>query len=226
MQGSDQIAAIWCNGQWLHRDPAPLLGTPTDDRQPISPQVLSGLLSELDSICKSSYEASLFYAAALVAFFGALRISELVAQSRAQQRSGALLFQDVHFTDVGVNLGLRRSKTDQLGRGAQISLGYCELEDLCPVRALRKFISLRGSSPGLLFCHLGGAPLTKHQFWAVTTRALAKLGLCGVRFCTHSFRIGAASTAAAMGLPSSVIQHVGRWHSNAFRSFIRPLSKF
>ena len=37
----------------------------------------------------------------------------------------------------------------------------------------------------------------------------------------HSFRIGAATSAAARGVPLAVIQHMGRWKPNAFQHYIR-----
>lgn len=54
-------------------------GTRQDDRVPITPEVLHGLRCSWGKICSDIYEACLFNAASLVAFFGALRISELVA---------------------------------------------------------------------------------------------------------------------------------------------------
>lgn len=68
--------------------------TTHDDRQSISLQVLSGLLQALQGICKSEYKVKLFHLDALVAFFGALRISELVARSHTEQHVTALLGQD------------------------------------------------------------------------------------------------------------------------------------
>lgn len=76
---------------------------------------------------------------------------------------------------------------------------------------------------GVLFWHADGAPLTHYQFWVVTARALDILGLKGVRFGTHSFRIGAASMAGQMGYPESRIKDMGRWKSNAFRRYVHPL---
>ena len=38
---------------------------------------------------------------------------------------------------------------------------------------------------------------------------------------SHSLRIGAASTAAAMGCPKYLIQSMGRWSSDCFRRYIR-----
>ncbi|XP_015262016.1 PREDICTED: uncharacterized protein LOC107106395, partial [Gekko japonicus] len=74
----------------------------------------------------------------------------------------------------------------------------------------RPHFQIGGEGAGYKFGrHEDGSPLTKHQFWTVTTRALAKLGLSGVRFGTHSFRIGAASTAAALGYSPPDIQRLG-----------------
>ena len=38
---------------------------------------------------------------------------------------------------------------------------------------------------------------------------------------THSFRIGAATTAAAAGYPKWAIQALGRWSSDCYRIYIR-----
>ena len=63
--------------------------------------------------------------------------------------------------------------------------------------------------------------MTKYQFWAVTKKALAALGLSNHQFGTHSFRIGAASTAAAAGVGVEGIKAIGRWRSGAFKSYVR-----
>ena len=40
------------------------------------------------------------------------------------------------------------------------------------------------------------------------------------QYASHSFRTGAATTAAAAGLPAWLIKTLGRWRSNAFQSYI------
>lgn len=50
---------------------------------------------------------------------------------------------------------------------------------------------------------------------------LRALGLCEYDYAGHSFRIGAATEAARLGLGEEVIQRIGRWESQRFRSYVR-----
>jgi len=60
-----------------------------------------------------------------VGFFGAFRRSELVA----------LCWEQVHFVSDGMVITLQRSKTDQVGEGAQCIIPFGN-DTRCPVRAL------------------------------------------------------------------------------------------
>ena len=164
-----------------------------DDRKPITPDLLVGLNQQWMALCFSEFEQLLFHATALVTFFGAFRISEVLAQSKNDKSHAALLFSDVHLHEEQVNFYLRRSKTDQKGRGAQIALAKAPIAEICPVLAMANFLAARGGRPGYLFSHSDGLPLTKYQFWAVAKKALSALGFVGCKFGTHSFRIGAAT---------------------------------
>ncbi|XP_078242407.1 integrase/recombinase xerD homolog isoform X1 [Pogona vitticeps] len=194
-----------------------------DSRTPMSPSILQQLGEQWIKLCKDQYESALFKAATLVAFFGALRVSELVAMGRADTSCMALQLKDVLLQDGLLRIMVRRSKVDQSGKGKQLVLGKCSIRSICPVKAVQEFLEIRGQLPGYLFSHSDGSPLTKYQFWKVTDMALERVGVTGMKFGTHSFRIGAASTAAALGYSTDQIKQLGRWASSSYRRYIRPL---
>jgi hypothetical protein len=51
--------------------------------------------------------------------------------------------------------------------------------------------------------------------------SLAKAGLKPEKYAGHSFRIGAATTAAACGVQVVTIKTLGRWKSEAYQLYIR-----
>ena len=65
--------------------------------------------------------------------------------------------------------------------------------------------------------------MTKPRFVYVTQirDILCTIGLPQHHFAGYSFRIGAATSAAAVGIEDSAIQMLGCWHSAAFLQYIR-----
>ena len=95
---------------------------------------------------------------------------------------------------------MRKSKTDQLGKGSWLRLGAVG-GTLCPVAMVTEFLKV--SPVGKIFfgaCVWGPPPFTRHQFSAVFKRCLVAAGFSASDFGTHSFRIGAATEAARAGL--------------------------
>ena len=139
--------------------------------------------------------------------------------------------QTIHLTwgDVAVNdpanptmlrIRLKQSKTDQLGSGADIILGRTNT-DICPVAALLGYISTRGDRPGPFFMDSSAKPLVTSSFIAEVRKILVVLGLPQDHYAGHSFRIGAATSAALAGMEDSSIQLMGRWQSAAFLRYVR-----
>ena len=62
---------------------------------------------------------------------------------------------------------------------------------------------------------------TKAKFTQNVRAALQSAGLPYQNFAGHSFRIGAATTAAKAGIEDSTIRMIGRWSSAAFLAYIR-----
>ncbi|KAL5518220.1 hypothetical protein EMCRGX_G003911 [Ephydatia muelleri] len=119
-----------------------------------------------------------------------------------------------------IKIHLRKSKCDQFGNGADILLGRTGCE-LCPVSAIMTFIGLRRSTPGHFFVDHQEKPIVKSHFVAKVRDALRTAGYPEEQFAGHSFRIGAATSAAMAGVEDSMIQTLGRWHSAAFLRYIR-----
>lgn len=190
-----------------------------DSRRPITPEILEKIVNIIPIICNSPYESSLFRAVFVIAFFGALRISEFVAPNKSSQSN--LRTSDVFISQHGLKNFIRHSKTDQAGRGAWINLLPFP-SPICPVSAASNYLALRPACLGNFFIHQNGSVLTKFQFNSILHASLRYLNLDAFKFSSHSFRIGAATEAARLGLHSSLIKRLGRWESDRFRIYVRP----
>ena len=193
-----------------------------DSRRPVDPARLGGILRVLGGICFSELEIRLFSLAYALAFFGAFRVSELVADT-ANGRPGGLRVTDITLAEDALLIVLRRSKTDQTGRGVLVRLAAAPGASCCPVHLARLYLEVRprGEHHNLLI-HANGTPLTRGQFSRILRRAVLQLGEDPAGFTSHSFRIGAATTAASMDLPAESIKGLGRWKSGCFKRYVRP----
>ena len=158
-------------------------------------------------------------------FFGFFRSGEItVASEAAFDPRFHLTWGDVHINDVDaptvVKVRLKRSKTDQMGKGVDVFIGATG-SDTCPVAEIVQYVRLRGPSPGPFLCAQNGAPLTKPALVRRVREALTVLGLDPTSYAGHSFRIGAATTAACAGIEDSAIRSLGRWKSDAVLRYIR-----
>ena len=63
--------------------------------------------------------------------------------------------------------------------------------------------------------------MTREVFVAKVREALSEAGFDPLKFAGHSFRIGAASTAASRGVEDSLIKTLGRWRSSAYLLYVR-----
>ena len=78
-----------------------------------------------------------------------------------------------------------------------------------------------GQSPGPLFLTADDSSLSRGHLVSRVRSVLAKAGMDGSQYSGHFFRIGAATAAAAGGLPDSLIQTLVRWRSDSFWRYIR-----
>ena len=117
---------------------------------------------------------------------------------------------------------LHGSKTDPFGMRCQLFIGRTN-SGIFPVTALLVYMANQPPSPGQLFIHDNGSPLTRSGLASAVHAALSEGDVDLSRYTGHSFRIhvGATTAASQAGLPDSLIQMLGRWRSSDFQWYIR-----
>ena len=72
-----------------------------------------------------------------------------------------------------------------------------------------------------LFLLKNGTPLSRQGLVEKIKTALAQAGVDSSHYSGNSFRIGAATTAAACSVSDATIQLLGRWKSDCYTRYIR-----
>ena len=127
---------------------------------------------------------------------------------------------DSHSNPFVVQLRIKESKTDPFRQGINIFLGKTDIA-ICPVQAVIQYITVHSPNPGPLFMLSEGTPRTRGYLVSLVQAALRRAGLDDSCYNGHSFRSGAATTAAQQGLQDSLIQTLGQWRSDAYKIYIK-----
>lgn len=180
---------------------------------PITPDVLLKLCQALRGTAISDWDRVCLEAMFLLAFHAFLRVGEMCLSRHTLQWEDITL----HSGYVAVQFP---SYKFSLGRCPSVYLP-ARSSVLCPVKALAKFIQIRGFSPGSFFRDECGFPYSSHQFRSLLSCVTAVAGLSACGITPHCFRIGAATSAAAIGIPDETIQRMGHWSSRAFVRHIK-----
>ena len=114
---------------------------------------------------------------------------------------------------------IKQSKTDPFRKGIDLFLGKTAT-DLCPA-AMLNYLVVRGKQQGPLFMFRDGRFLTRERLVTTIRAALQKAGPDCAKYCGHSFRIGAATTAASRRMEDAIIKTLGRWRSLAYLEYIK-----
>ena len=166
----------------------------------------------------------MLWAAFTLGFFGFLQSGEFTCQSTEKFNPLMLAPKDVQ-VDSRMNpyymtIQLKCSKTDPFCQGTTVVVGAMG-NPLCPVTAMLAYLACRPAVPGPLFLFASGETLSRERLVQELKQAVGTTGLDTAGFSGHSFRIGAATSAAAAGINDSLIQTLGRWRSSTFRTYIR-----
>ena len=155
----------------------------------------------------------------LVGWAGCMRRSEIVS----------LLFEDVREDHGGYVIRLRRSKTDQEGRGAWKVIPRARQRDFCPVHALQAWLAVSRITDGYLFRGIDantGLPrlgrMQPDRVADIVKHRVEQAGLDPAKFSGHSLRAGFLTAAARMGASErSMMNQSGHSKSDTLRGYIR-----
>ena len=187
-------------------------------RLPITISILHRLKSQLQDHPMCLVDKRMLWAAFCTAFYGFLRSAEFTCKLEKNfDPDQALLRRDAKLQASGVLLELKTSKTDPFRHGITVLLAQTSTST-CPLSALSKYLAMTPdrSADLPLFQFASGDFLTR----AALTRIIRDL-LKSNDYASHSFRIGAATSAAGAGIPEWLIQVLGRWSSQCYQSYIK-----
>ena len=122
-------------------------------------------------------------------------------------------------TQSAIPIRIKQSKTDPFKKGIDLFVGRTSSQ-LCPVSALLEYLRIQDSGPGPLFQYQEGHALTRARFASEVHSVLGKVGVDQSKYGTHSFGIGAATTAATRGIEDSVLKTLGWWESLAYLQYV------
>lgn len=158
------------------------------------------------------------WALLVIGFAGALRRSELVA----------LDVRDIAEVANGLEVLIRRSKTDQKGDGVTLALPYGSEPLTCPVRSYRGWMEASGIQTGPVYRSVtkGGAlglqRLSARAVADVVKRSAERVGLDPAPMAGHSLRAGFITSAAEAGVHERHIMDHSRHQSiPVMRRYIR-----
>ncbi len=161
-------------------------------------------------------------AVVLLGFAAALRRSELAA----------LHVEDLRFEKRGLVVTIRRSKTDQEAKGAEIAVPYVPNRSLCAVRAIKAWLEASALTTGPLFRSFSlqrqmlETPIDGRDVANLVKKLTAKARLDG-DFSGHSLRAGFATSAAAAKASLDAIARTTRHQSlSVLMGYVRPAQAF
>lgn len=185
---------------------------------PVTVEVLRAMLATLD---RATLRGRRDAAVLLVGFAGAFRRSELVN----------LDLRDIQFLEGELRITLRKSKTDQAGRGFVKHIAAADDPALCPILALRVWLEAAGLRQGRVFRAVSrydavADRLSSNGIADVIKNAAHAAGLDWRLYSGHSLRRGFITSAAARDVPDREIMAVsGHASSDGLRPYIELLGQ-
>ncbi|MDQ0998053.1 site-specific recombinase XerD [Phyllobacterium ifriqiyense] len=193
------------------------IGTAPTRKQPATAERLAAMLAHMGHDMAGKRDRALI----LLGMAGAMRRSELVG----------LNVEDLAETINGLDVTIRKSKTDQEGQGHLVAIPHGE--SLKPVNAVREWLNVSGITSGPLFrpINKGGRVskerLTDRSVANIVKTYAAKAGLTVADFSGHSLRAGFVTSAADRGADiNRIMDQTRHTDPRTVRSYIRRAERY
>jgi site-specific recombinase XerD len=180
-----------------------------------------GVIADMIASCPETLRGTRDRALLLLGFAGAFRRSELVA----------LTVADLEASEAGLRVTVRRSKTDQEGKGQVVAI--LAGTRLKPVLAVSAWLDAAAIAEGPLFRaidrHGNMLPnaLSTRSIAAIVKKYARSIGLDAEQFSAHSLRAGFITSAAKSGAGLFKIMDVSRHRSvETVRGYVRDAELF
>ena len=198
-------------------------GIHTRVRNPILMMHLEMFSKNLQPHRAPSIDNAMIWASFCLAFFGFPRINEFTCD-RAFNPEVNLAVADITIMPTidqpaYLCINIKKSKTDQFKRGVSLTIRKSG-SHICAVESMLLYLRRRKPPPGPLFVYASGEPLSRISFTNELRNNFSLLGFKPEEFASHSFCRGAATTAAEAGMPTWLIQTLGRWSLECFKRYI------
>lgn len=144
----------------------------------------------------------------------------------------ALELEDLEERPEGFIVHVRRSKTDQAGKGQTKILPYGSDPSTCPVRTLKTWLEVAGVTSGRVFRSVNqhshvGERLSGRAIADVIKRRVGEAGLDPAKFSGHSLRAGFCTTAAKRGKnPRAIMAQTGHRSAEMVLKYVRAANVF
>jgi len=201
-------------------------------RSPLNPPHLPRLLSHLP---QADYDSIVLQAAFTLAFAGFLCVGDFTYRDADKQLNSSFPMWCITKQIVirsedrtSMELTLLASKTVPFRRGIRFTIAASG-DQACAVKAMRRLQQADSHHPNStpLFCvrkHLQES-FTREYIVPRLQQLTLLAGLGQGIWNGHSFRRGAATWAAELGMSESDIQTPGRWRCNAYNVYIEYWNK-
>ena len=188
--------------------------------KPVRYRYLLNFLTVLPGITSTEYEAVLFKAVFLLAYYACLRPGEY-ANSNGLTHTLKVENLEVYPWSSSYKLMITLPSYKHSKGSESFCLEPTGDTKVCPVEAIIAFLRRRPPLTGPLFIHLNHKPIARAAVSKILRRAATAAGYDPQDFSPHSLRVGRATDLAWDGVPEHIIKKTGRWNSNAYLQYLR-----